>query len=464
MSKEIEIMILGSLLHSKDFSKKVMPFLKERLFENDSNVAISKVILQYHEKYGDLPSREAAEIEVDNIKGVSEKAYQEAKESLTTLYSPQFAEKISKQNLTWLLDRTEKYFKDRSCFLAIMESMSIIDGENKKLTREAIPDILKDALNISFDSDVGHDYLEDAEERFNFYHQTDERIPFALTALNKACGGEGFPRKTLLIPVAPTGLGKSMFMTDWAAYLLTVGYNVLYVTLELAEERVGERIDAKLFNTELKNLHDMPRSTFDNHIEKIKQKAHGKLIIREYSPGTFHANHLRFLLQEVKTKKNMEPDVIMIDYLNLMASYRMKDNSNSYSYIKAITEEIRGVGMQYNALVCAPTQTNRSGVGVTDYGLTEISDSYGAAMTADAIFGFISTPELESLSQMRVKFMKNRFGNPEFSFVVGVNRAKMSFYDVEVKSETQTLSTQKTASRLEPPKQKAGFVFDDDEN
>lgn len=462
MSKEIEIMILGSLLHRKDFSKKVMPFLKEKLFEHDSTVAISKVVLQYFEKYGEIPSREASEIELENLKGVPEKAFQEAKESVATLYSPQLAEKISKQNLDWLLDRTEKYFKDRSCFLAIMESMSIIDGENKKLTREAIPDILKDALNISFDSEVGHDYLEDAEERFNFYHQTEERIPFALNALNKACGGQGFPRKTLLIPIAPTGVGKSMFMTDWAAFLLTAGYNVLYVTLELAEERVGERIDAKLFNTELKNLTDMPKSTFDNHIAKIKQKSHGKLIIREYSPGTFHANHLRFLLQELKTKKNMEPDVIMIDYLNLMASYRMKDNSNSYSYIKAITEEIRGVGMQHNAVVCAPTQTNRSGVGVTDYGLTEVSDSYGAAMTADAIFGFISTPEMEAMNQMRVKFMKNRFGNPDFSFLVGVNRPKMSLYDVEVKSETPTLSKQKSTTKLEASKQKGGLVFDDE--
>ena len=459
MSKDVEVMILGSLLHNKDYSTKVLPFTKERLFESESVSALTKIALQYHDKYSDLPSEEAFLVEVNNQKGLSENAYQDAKAIVTKIFSQDFSQKLSTQNVQWLLDKTEKYFKDRSCFLAIVESMSIIDGENKKLTREAIPDILKDALNISFDIDVGHDYIEDAEKRFDFYHAIEERIPFALKELNRYTNG-GLPRKTLMIPVAPTGVGKSLFMTDWSAYLITQGYNVLYVTLELAEERIAERVDAKLFDLEIQQLKELPKSSFDKKINGLKNKTLGKLIVNEYSPGTFNANHLRFLLQELKNKRGFAPDIIMIDYLNLMASYRMKDNSNSYSYIKSIAEEIRGVGMEHNCAIVAPTQTNRSGAQSSDYSSTDVSESFGTIMTADIAIGFISTPELEALSQMRGKILKNRFGRPDGSFLMGVNRAKMSLYDCDLPINDTQLSTNKTHSKVEPKKPQ-GFTFED---
>lgn len=463
MSKEVEILILGSVLHNAEYSKKVFPFIKDKYFSAEHHVAITKLVLGYHDKYSAMPNRDALEVEIGNVRGLSEAGFTEAKKLCGTLFDEKFAAKIEKQNTQWLLDKTEKYFKDRACLIAITDAMNIIDGTNKKLTTEAIPDILKEALNISFDVDTGHDYIEDAEARFDFYHRTEERIPFSLNVLNKYTSG-GIPRKTLTVPVAPTGVGKSLFMTDWASMLLTSGYNVLYVTLELAEERVAERVDAKLFEVNLPDLRTFPKSSFDKKIQDLKAKKLGSLKFKEYSPGTFHANHLRLLLQEYKNKADFVPDVIMVDYLNLMASYRMKDSSNTYQYIKSVTEELRGVAMQFNCAIISPTQTNRSGAGNSDYGITEISESFGIVMTADMAFGFVSTPELEAIGQMKGKILKNRFGRPDGTFIVGVDRAKMTLYDIEVPMQSTPMSTAKTKSQDKPVQnKKPGLKFTDDE-
>lgn len=463
MSKEVETMIIGAILHVQEYANKVYPSMKPELFEHESLSAISKLILEYQQKYSEIPGRESLSVELANAKGLSETGFQEAKTVLNKVFEDGFVTGIKKQNLEWMLDKTEKQFKDRACFLAIMQSMSIIDGENKKLTREAIPDILKDALNISFDNAIGHDYIEDFERRFEFYHNIEQKIPFALTMMNKVTNN-GCPRKSLIVPVAPTGVGKSLFMTDWSAFLLMKGFNVLYITLELAEERIGERIDAKLLDVSIQDLKTYPKKTFDTKINQLKSKTAGKLIIKEHSPGTFNANHLRFLLQDLKTKKSFTPDVIMVDYLNLMSSYRMKD-PGTYSYIKAVAEEIRGVAMQHDCIVCAPTQTNRNGMGAADYDLTDIAESAGVSMTADLVFGFISTPELESMQQMRCKQLKNRFGDlaSPNSFMVGVNRAKMTLFDLDLMQGSKATTTEHKQTPMKLAKKPVGFKFEEDE-
>lgn len=453
----IEQLILTGILHSGAFRSKAYPHIEPELFSSTSTPAIVEIIKKYHNDYDRFPSRDALLVELDNHPGLSEDLYNTIKGDIQTLTSESAEASISKLDMAWFFDKAEQYLKSQSCHLAVLESLTILDGESKNLTADAIPDILKKALSISFDTDLGHDYFTDAASRYDFYNQQDTRIPFRLKALNDVTGG-GIPRKTLTVPVAPTGVGKSLFLTDWASYLITEGYNVLYVTLELAEERVAERVDANLMDVTMGELKIMSRDVFENNINTIKRRALGILKINEYPPGTFHANHLRFLLQDYENKQGFKPDVVMVDYLNLMSSYRMKDASNSYSYIKAVTEEIRGVAMEADVTVVSPTQTNRSAFGEADFGMDAISESAGVVMTADVCFAMISTDELVELNHLRIKQLKNRFGdiNKPSSFVVNVNRAKMQIRDLDDVSKVVAKAQRPTHEALNT-KMKATF-------
>lgn len=354
----IETLIIGGLLHLPEYQGKVLPYIKHEYFTEKSTEEVFKLIQEYNNTYNKLPTLETLEIELDNKIGLTEKQYQESKELISKLYSEKFINGIKAQDSDWILNTSENYIVDRACELAVYESHSIISGENKKLKRDAIPEILNSALSISFDTEIGHSYLDDIEKRYEFYHSKVQRIPFYLSMLDFITKG-GCPRKTLTVPVAPTGVGKSVFMTNWAAELIQNGYNVLYVTLEMAEERIAERIDAKLLNVTMDELQTMSKEAFMNKFKVLKRKTLGKIFVKEFQPGVCNANHIRHLMKELKTKKNFTPDVIMIDYLNLASSYRVGLNVGGYAYIKAVTEELRGLAMQNNVAVISPTQTNR---------------------------------------------------------------------------------------------------------
>tara|TARA_B100000683_G_C12511220_1_gene560970 strand:- start:19330 stop:20535 length:1206 start_codon:yes stop_codon:yes gene_type:complete len=345
----------------------------------------------------------------------------------------------------WLLNSTEKWCQDRAIYLAIMESINIIDGKNQSLTKNAVPEILSDALGVSFDPNVGHDYIDDSDDRFEFYHRDEDRLPFDLENFNEITKG-GVPNKTLNIALAGTGVGKSLFMCHVAASALTQGKNVLYITMEMAEERIAERIDANLFNLPIDQLETLTKDMFDNKIAKVAKKNVGKLIVKEYPTGAAHAGHFRALLNELKLKKQFEPDIIFIDYLNICSSSRMKGLGgaiNSYSYVKAIAEELRGLAVEFDVPVFSATQTTRSGYSNTDVGLEDTSESFGLPATADFMFALISSEELQRLGQMMVKQLKNRYNDPTYKkrFVIGVDRSKMRLYDVEDSAQTLTDDT-----------------------
>tara|TARA_Y200000002_G_C22677345_1_gene662650 strand:+ start:1365 stop:2540 length:1176 start_codon:yes stop_codon:yes gene_type:complete len=348
-------------------------------------------------------------------------------------------------NEDWLLNSTEKWCQDRAIYLAIMESISVIDGKNQSLTKNAVPEILSDALAVSFDTNVGHDYIDNSDDRFDFYHRVEDRIPFDLENFQEITKG-GIPNKTLNIALAGTGVGKSLFMCHVAASSLMQGKNVLYITLEMAEERIAERIDANLFNLPIDQLESLSKDMFDDKIAKIARKNIGKLIVKEYPTGAAHAAHFRALLNELKLKKQFIPDVIFIDYLNICASSRMKGMGgaiNSYTYVKAIAEELRGLAVEFNVPVFSATQTTRSGFSNTDVGLEDTSESFGLPATADFMFALISTEELQRLGQMMVKQLKNRYNDPTYKkrFVIGVDRSRMRLYDVEESAQTLTDDT-----------------------
>ena len=350
------------------------------------------------------------------------------------------ATKDNEVDTEWLVDETERWCQDRAIHLAIMESINIIEGKHNSLKKDALPKLLSDALGVTFDSSVGHDYINDAEKRFDFYHMVEDRIPFDLEYFNSITKG-GLPRKTLNIALAGTGVGKSLFMCHVAANALTQGRNVLYITMEMAEERIAERIDANLMNLPIDQLETLPKEMFDNKITKIAQKNIGKLIIKEYPTGAAHTGHFRALLNELKLKKNFMPDMIFIDYLNICSSSRMKGlggSINTYSLIKSIAEEIRGLAVEFNVPIISATQTTRSGFGNSDVGLEDTSESFGLPATADFMFALVSTEELEKLGQIMVKQLKNRYNDPTSNkrFVIGVDRSRMKLYDVEDDAQT----------------------------
>ena len=425
-NERIEISILRNLIFNEDYTRKTLPFIKELYFTKREEKILFQEINSFVEKYKNLPTKESLLIELGYRKDVNEEELKSVKELITSFN----AEEVEQQ---WLLDTTEKFCKDRAVHNAVLDGIKILDGKDQKRTQEAIPSILADALAVSFDNHIGHDYIEDADARFKFYHTKEKKYQFDLSYFNKITKG-GVPSKTLNIALAGTGVGKSLFMCHCASAYLAQGLNVLYITLEMAEERIAERIDANLLDTTIDDLHALPKDLYDSKILKVKNKTNGQLIIKEYPTASAHSGHFRSLFNELALKKSFKPDVVFIDYLNICASQRFKGgNISSYFYIKAIAEELRGLAVEFNVPIFSATQTTRTGFVSTDIGLEDTSESFGLPATADFMFALMSNEELEQLGQMKVKQLKNRYNDPAMnrSFIVGVDRAKMKLYDVE---------------------------------
>ena len=422
----IERTALTQLVTNEEYTRKVLPFLKGDYFSDKTERTIFEEIEKFVDKYNKVPTQTTLEIEVQGRKDLNESDYKKVVEVIKTL-------KPIDVDYNWLVDTTEQFCKDKAVYNAIVEGISIIDGKDKKRDADAIPSILTDALAVGFDNRVGHDYLEDTGERFEYYHKVEEKIPFDLELFNKVTKG-GLPPKRLNIALAGTGVGKSLFMCHVAANCLSQGKNVLYITLEMAEERIAERIDANLMNISIDDLHELPKQMFDDKIAKIIKKTSGKLIVKEYPTASAHTAHFRGLIKELAIKKTFKPDIIFVDYLNICASSRFKgaQNVNSYMYIKAIAEELRGLAVETNVPIMSATQTTRSGFTSTDIGLEDTSESFGLPATADFMFALISTEELEELNQIAVKQLKNRYNDPTIAkrFVLGIDRAKMKLFDV----------------------------------
>jgi len=430
MQANIEQTILRNLLTDEKYMRKVLPFIKPDYFQGVYKT-LFKEVGKYVAKYNKLPSSESLSIELQDA-NMSQDQFTMAMEIVPQLFT------IEKIDQEWLLNNTEKWCQDRAIYNSIMESISIIDGKHDSLTKNALPELLQKALGVAFDTNIGHDYIENAEERYDFYHKEEDRIPFDLDYFNKITKG-GVPRKTLNIALAGTGVGKSLFMCHVAASSLIEGRNVLYITMEMAEERIAERIDANLLNVPIDQLDSMSKDMFTEKVNNLARKTTGRLIVKEYPTGSAHAGHFRALLNELKLKKQFEPDVIFVDYLNICASSRMKAMGgaiNSYTYIKAIAEELRSLAVEFDLPFFSATQTTRSGYSNSDVGLEDTSESFGLPATADLMFALISTEELQKDGQMMVKQLKNRYNDPtqHKRFVIGVDRSKMRLYDVE---ETQ---------------------------
>ena len=413
--------------------RKVLPFIKNDYFEGVYRQLFKQVGL-YVQKYNKLPTQESFKIELDDADNFNDEQYRHAVEILPEIFK---TEKIDNE---WLIDKTEKWCQDRALHNAVMESISIIDGKHQSLSKNALPEILSDALSVNFDANIGHDYLNNFDERYEFYHKEEERIPFDLEYFNKITKG-GLPNKTLNICLAGTGVGKSLFMCHQASAALTDQKNVLYITMEMAEERIAERIDANLLNIPIDQLDKMSRDMFSQKVSQLAKQTNGRLIVKEYPTGSAHSGHFRALLNELKLKKKFEPDIIFIDYLNICASSRMKamgGSINSYTYIKAIAEELRGLAVEFDVPVVSATQTTRSGYSNSDVGLEDTSESFGLPATADLMFAIISSEELEKEGKIMVKQLKNRYNDPTYKkkFVVGVDRSKMRLYDVDESSQT----------------------------
>ena len=438
MNINIEQTILRNLLVNEPFMRKVLPFVKPEYFEGVYR-QLYKEVGKYVAKYNRLPSAETFKIEIDQSDTFSDEQYRHAVEIMPEIF------KAEQTDNEWLIDTTEKWCQDRAIHNAIMDSIHIIDGKHETLTKNAIPDVLTKALSISFDPNIGHDYLDDAAKRFDFYNLAEERVPFDLESFNTITKG-GLPNKTLNIALAGTGVGKSLFMCHVSAAALSQGKNVLYLTMEMSEERIAERIDANLLNVPIDQLDNMTKDMFTEKVAKIKRSTGGKLIVKEYPTGSAHAGHFRALLSELKLKKQFVPDIICIDYLNICASSRMKGmggSINSYNLIKAIAEELRGLAVEFDVPIISATQTTRSGYGNSDVGLEDTSESFGLPATADLMFALISTEELEQSGQMMVKQLKNRYNDIGIKkrFVVGLDRSKMRLFDVDESEQTLTDDT-----------------------
>jgi len=433
----IETTILQNLIYNEDYARKVIPFIQPNYFEDRKETIIFEEIISFIVKYGSSITIEALNIEVENRTDLTDIEAKDIRE-----ITQSFKELLVDHQ--WLLDTTEKWCRDRAIYLALMDSIHIADGNDEKKNRDAIPNILSDALSVSFDNNIGHDYLLNYEERYEFYHKKEEKIEFDLEYFNKITKG-GLPNKTLNIALAGTGVGKSLFMCHFASSVLLQGRNVLYITMEMAEEKIAERIDANLLNTPIQNLIDLPKPMFDKKVKKISSKTQGQLIIKEYPTASAHSGHFKALLNELALKKSFKPDIIFIDYLNICASSRYRANAavNSYSYIKAIAEELRGLAVEANVPILSATQTTRSGFASSDVDLTDTSESFGLPATADLMFALISTEELEGLNQIMVKQLKNRYNDPTIykRFIVGIDRAKMRLYDCEQKAQEDVLDS-----------------------
>ena len=436
-TQTIERTTLSNLVYNEPYARKVLPFIKPEYFGNRHERVVFEEINKFMEKYGNQPTKEALSIELDNRKDLTDEEFKSVLTIVETLSDAQV-------DMQWLVDTTEKFCKDKAVYNAILSGIQIIEGKDKQQTAEAIPSILSEALAVAFDQNVGHDYVEDGEDRFEFYHKREEKIEFDLDYFNKITKG-GLPQKTLNIALAGTGVGKSLFMCHMAASTLMQGKNVLYITLEMAEERIAERIDANLMNITMDDLHELPKKMFTDRLSKIQTKTNGKLIIKEYPTASAHTGHFRSLIKELALKKSFRPDIIFIDYLNICASSRFKGNANvgSYFYIKAIAEELRGLAVENNVPIMSATQTTRGGYSNSDVGLEDTSESFGLPATADLMFALISTEDLESLNQLMVKQLKNRYNDPGANkrFVIGIDRARMKLYDCEQEAQNDIIDS-----------------------
>ena len=427
MVEKIPLTILRNLLTNEKYVRKVLPFIEPTYFEDRSYKIVFEEIASFVSGYDHIPSKEVLYIETEKRTDITEDEYKNISNLISELDD-------NKVDYEWLLDTTEGWCKERAIYLALMESIKIADGQDEKKNPDAIPKILSDALAVSFDSHVGHDYIDDYEKRFEYYHQVETKVPFDLEYFNKITSG-GISNKTLNIALAGTGVGKSLFMCHFASSVLLAGKNVLYITLEMSEEKIAERIDANLLNVNIKEIGDLPKSMFEKKITSLSKKTQGKLIIKEYPTASAHVGHFRGLLNELILKKSFKPDIIFIDYLNICSSSRFRggSNVNSYTLVKSIAEELRGLAVEFDLPIVSATQTTRSGFGSSDPDLTDTSESFGLPATADLMFALISTEDLENLGQIMVKQLKNRYNDPTINkrFIVGIDRSKMRLYDVE---------------------------------
>ena len=441
--ERIETTILRNLIFTEEYYRKVVPFLKADYFQEYHEKIIFEEIADFASKYDKIPTQEVLAINIQNRNDLTDDAFQD---SLSTIQG------LSDEwvDYEWLLDATEKWCQDRAIYLALMRSIKIADGGDKKISKDAIPGILQEALAVSFDEHIGHDYIDQAEERYEFYHRKEEKIPFDLEKFNFITKG-GLPNKTLNIALAGTGVGKSLFMCHVAAAALTENYNVLYITCEMAEEKIAERIDANLLNVPVKDIAELPEVLFNSKVQEISRKTRGKLIIKEYPTASAHAGHFKALLSDLSLKKDFKPDIIFVDYLNICASVRYKGAIvNSYTYVKAIAEELRGLAVECNVPIVSATQTTRSGYGNSDPDLTDTSESFGLPATADFMFALISTDELEQQGRIMVKQLKNRYNDPTASrkFMVGIDRSKMRLYDVADDASAISIDTEDAGEQL----------------
>ena len=426
----VEKLIFSNLVYNEDYGRKAIPFLREEYFHDVADRTVFGLMHEYVEKYNSFPSKEALGIDLAN-KSLGDQTFKQAKEVIESLSAEE-------TKLDWLLDQTEKFCQEKAIYNGIMQSIQILDDKSGERAKGSIPKILSDALGVSFDTSIGHDFLEDSNTRFEFYHTKEVRIPFDLDYFNKITGG-GLPRKTLNIALAGTGVGKSLFMCHCASANLLSGLNVLYITLEMSEEKIAERIDANLLDIPVSELGTIPKDMYERRVSKLKSKAKGKLIIKEYPTACAGSGNFRHLLNELKLKKNFIPDVIYIDYLNICMSSRLKagSNINSYTYVKAIAEELRGLAVEFNVPVISATQTTRSGYSSSDVGLEDTSESFGLPATADLMFALLATDELSEQYQIMVKQLKNRFSDPSSirKFIIGIDKTKMRLFDVEQKEQ-----------------------------
>ena len=450
----IERTTLSELVGNEQYARKVLPFIKKEYFSDRTERIVFEEIQKFVEKYNALPTKSTLEIEIDTRRDLNEDDIKRVLNVVKEL------ENDKDVNYEWLVETTEKFCKDKAVYNAIVEGISIIDGKDKERTADAIPSILTDALAVGFDNSVGHDYLLDAEARYEYYHTIEEKIPFDLDFFNRITKG-GLPPKTLNIALAGTGVGKSLFMCHMAANCMNQGRNVLYITLEMAEERIAERIDANLMNISMEDLYNLPKQMYDTKMDDIIRNTNGQLVIKEYPTASAHSAHFRGLLKELAIKKTFKPDIIFIDYLNICASSRFKGaaNVNSYMYIKSIAEELRGLAVETNVPIMSATQTTRSGFSNSDVGLEDTSESFGLPATADLMFALISNEELDAVNQIAVKQLKNRYNDPTINkrFVVGIDRAKMRLMDVE-ESEQQGITD--SNQKQEPENDLSEAVFD----
>ena len=444
MTERIEESILRNLLFNEQYYRKVVPFLKAEYFQEYHEQIIYEEIADFAAKYDKVPTKEVLTINLQSRGDLTDEAFKDSTTKVRELTDDWV-------DYDWLLDATEKWCQDRAIYLALMQSIKIADGGDKKLTKGAIPSILQDALSVSFDEHIGHDYIEQSSDRYEFYHRKEEKIPFDLEKFNYITKG-GLPNKTLNIALAGTGVGKSLFMCHMAGSALTQGYNVLYITCEMAEEKIAERIDANLLNVSVKDIMELPEVLFNSKVNEISRKTQGKLIIKEYPTASAHAGHFKALLSDLKLKKDFTPDLIFVDYLNICASVRYKGAVvNSYTYVKAIAEELRGLAVESNLPIISATQTTRSGYGNSDPDLTDTSESFGLPATADFMFALISTEELEQQGRILVKQLKNRYNDPTASrkFILGIDRSKMRLYDVADDSSAITIEDEEVGETLQ---------------